>query len=183
METLHGEQQSCCRWAPRQTLWCFLEKAERNDTWGWCSSLGELYFPLFSPFISTTSTGTCFSLMRKISKLVTTPWKGSKITLKISLFFFKPNPVFPPFFYFISVPAFLLESCLLSHTDNLRFSASAVCSQPHWRGCGHGSPGGKATASESLWLGCLCPQVPRMLWCCHQATMKNLCRQKFKVKP
>lgn len=25
------------------------------------------------PFISTTSTGTCFSLMRKISKLVTTP--------------------------------------------------------------------------------------------------------------
>lgn len=30
----------------------------------------------FLPFISTTSTGTCFSLIRKISKLVTTPWNG-----------------------------------------------------------------------------------------------------------
>lgn len=35
---------------------------------------------LSSPFISNTSTGTCFSLIRKISKLVTTPCKGSETT-------------------------------------------------------------------------------------------------------
>lgn len=39
------------------------------------------------PFISTTSTGTCFSLMRKISKLVTTPWEGKKSQLIIFCFF------------------------------------------------------------------------------------------------
>lgn len=41
---------------------------------------------MFLPFISTTSTGTCFSLMRKISKLVTTPWKRQKTTFSIWFF-------------------------------------------------------------------------------------------------
>lgn len=34
------------------------------------------------PFISTTSTGTCFSLIRKISKFVTTPYSGEKKATK-----------------------------------------------------------------------------------------------------
>lgn len=127
--------------------------------------------PLSSPFISTTSTGTCFSLIRKISKLVTTPWQVSKIPLNISPFL-KTRPCVLSFF----VPAFLSESCPLSHTGNRHFSASAVCSPPRWRGCGHESPGGKVTASETLWLECPCPQVPRMLWCCHQETTKSPCR-------
>lgn len=44
-----------------------------------CLSLGFsllCFLAQFLPFISTTSTGTCFSLIRKISKLVTTPWNG-----------------------------------------------------------------------------------------------------------
>lgn len=157
-------------------LWYFLERRETNNASGFCSSLPELYLPPSSPFISNTSTGTCFSLMRKISKLVTTPWEGSKMHNLIS------NQAFLVRFYFVCVPAFLSESCPLSRRGNRRFSASAVCSQPHWRGCGHGSPGGKATASGSPWLGCPCPQVPRMLWCCHQETMKSPCRHTFMVK-
>lgn len=180
LETLHGEQQTCCRWAPRQMLWCFLEKTERNDTSG-RSSLGAL--PSILTFHLNHINGDLLLSHAEDLKVGNNTLKRFKNNIyNCFFFFFKPNPEFPPFFYFISVPAFLLESCPLSRTDNLRFSASAVCSQPRWRGCERGSPGGKATASESLWLGCLCPQVPRMLWCCHQATMKSLCRHKFKVK-
>lgn len=171
-ETLRGEQQTCCHWVPRQMLWCFLENRETHGTSGFCSSPTEICLPPSSPFISTTSTGTCFSLIRKISKLVTTPWQVSKMPLNISPFL-KTRPCVSSF---VCVPVFLSESCPLSHTGNLHFSASAVCSPPRWRGCGPESPGGKVTASESLWLGCPCPRVPRMLWCYHQETTKSPCR-------
>lgn len=75
------------------------------------------------------------------------------------------------------LPVFLWEFCPLSHRGNLHFSASAACSRQHWKGCGPWSLDGRASASESLWLGCLCPQVPRMLSRCHQETMKSPCAQ------
>lgn len=130
----------------------------------------------FLPFISTTSTGTCFSLIRKISKLVTTPWNVKTHKQKHLYFirsFLIKSQVRPLFF---GVPVFLWESCPLSRTGNPRFAASAACSQRRWRGSGHGSPAGMATASESLLQGCPCPQVPRMQWCCHQETKRSPCR-------
>ncbi len=54
---------------------------------------------MFLPFISTTSTGTCFSLMRKISKLVTTPWKRleNKFSIWFSFFYRWGLSCFPSF--------------------------------------------------------------------------------------
>lgn len=89
------------------------------------------------------------------------------------LFFLKKSVTYKRFVLFLWVPVFLWESCQLSHTDNPRFSASAVYSRRHWRDCERGSPDGRASASESPWLGCLCPRVPRTLWCCHQETTRS----------
>lgn len=71
------------------------------------------------------------------------------------------------------IPAFPWGSCPLWRTGSLRSSASAVCSRQRWRGSGRVFPDGRASASESLWRGCLCPLVPRTLWCCHQETRRS----------
>ena len=86
-ETRRGGQQTCCRLAPMQMLWCFLRRKRKRHQ---IRSVGKNYKQqvcihthAFLPFISTTSTGTCFSLIRKISKLVTTPWERIKIKCNI----------------------------------------------------------------------------------------------------
>lgn len=86
---------------------------------------------------------------------------------------FKLLTLMPSLFYSTCIPAFPSGSCPLWHTSSLRSSASAVCSRRRWRGSARGSPDGRASASESLWLGCLCPLGPRTLWCCHQETRRS----------
>lgn len=86
----------------------------------------------------------------------------------------------PSLLYSTCTPAFPSGSCPPWHTGSLRSSASAACSQQRWRGSGRGSLDVRASASKSLWLGCLCPLVPKTLWCCRQETRRSPWRDTLK---
>ena len=185
-EPLRGERQTCCRWAPTQMLWCPLERQTQTICKALVFLRGMISATLCLFHILTLHL---HHINRNLLLSHAEDFKVGDHTLKKidkhikPLIFTGKNLAVCPLVFFRSkhLPVFPSESCPLSRTGNLHFAASAVCSRQHWRGCGHGSPVGKASASESLWLGCLCPQEPRMLWCCHLETMRSPCRYKTQI--